>query len=59
MKSDLTTALALARAAIEGALANVEINLASMKDTGFAREMREKAAALTSGSPVPTIKKSL
>ena len=59
MKSDLTTALALARAAIEGALANVEINLASMKDAGFAREMREKAAALTSGSPVPTIKKSL
>jgi formiminotetrahydrofolate cyclodeaminase len=50
MKSDLTTALALARAAMEGALANVEINLASMKDAGFAREMREKAAALTSGS---------
>ena len=31
MKSDLTTALALARAAIEGALANVEINLESLK----------------------------
>src|SRR6267142_3085134 len=32
MKSDLTTAGALARAAVEGALANVEINLESMKD---------------------------
>ena len=31
MASDLTTAHALARAAIEGALANVEINLGSMK----------------------------
>ena len=36
MKSDLTTSLALARAAIEGALANVEINLESLKDAGFA-----------------------
>ena len=32
MKSDLTTATALARAAIQGALANVEINLESLKD---------------------------
>ncbi len=32
MKSDLTTAIALARAALEGALANVEINLDSLKD---------------------------
>ncbi|MFZ0395702.1 MAG: cyclodeaminase/cyclohydrolase family protein, partial [Terracidiphilus sp.] len=31
MASDLTTAHALARAALEGALANVEINLGSMK----------------------------
>ncbi len=46
MKSDLTTALALARAAIEGALANVEINLESMKDAGFAAETRNKAALL-------------
>jgi glutamate formiminotransferase len=43
MKSDLTTALALARAAIEGALANVEINLESMKDAGFVAETRNQA----------------
>ena len=35
MKSDLTTAVALAKAALEGALANVEINLDSLKDEGF------------------------
>jgi glutamate formiminotransferase / formiminotetrahydrofolate cyclodeaminase len=46
MKSDLTTASALARAAIEGALANVEINLESLKDQGFVSEMRRKAGAL-------------
>src|SRR5579872_2107005 len=46
MKSDLTTAVALAGAAIQGALANVEINLESLKDAGFAAEVRKKAAAL-------------
>jgi glutamate formiminotransferase / formiminotetrahydrofolate cyclodeaminase len=46
MKSDLTTASALARAAIEGALANVEINLASMKDARFVRETRKQAEGL-------------
>jgi formiminotetrahydrofolate cyclodeaminase len=46
MKSDLTTAVALARAAIAGALANVEINLGSMKDQEFVREMRERAGSL-------------
>jgi glutamate formiminotransferase / formiminotetrahydrofolate cyclodeaminase len=44
MKSDLTTAKALARAAIEGALANVEINLESIKDAGFVAEVRKRAA---------------
>ena len=46
MKSDLTTATALARAAIQGALANVEINLESLKDSAFVAETRKKAAAL-------------
>jgi formiminotetrahydrofolate cyclodeaminase len=46
MKSDLTTAVALAGAAIEGALANVEINLESIKDQTFVSETRNKAAAL-------------
>jgi glutamate formiminotransferase/formiminotetrahydrofolate cyclodeaminase len=42
MKSDLTTAEALAMAAISGALANVEINLASLKDVKFAADIRER-----------------
>jgi formiminotetrahydrofolate cyclodeaminase len=42
MKSDLTTAQALARAAITGALANVEINLGSLKDAEFAAEIRKR-----------------
>jgi formiminotetrahydrofolate cyclodeaminase len=42
MKSDLTTASALARAAIEGALANVEINLESLKDSEFVASMRRR-----------------
>ena len=46
MKSDLTTAQALARAAITGALANVEINLASLKDRRFAAEVRRRAEAV-------------
>ncbi len=47
MKSDLTTAVALAKAAIEGALANVEINLESIKDTAFVKQTRSVAATLT------------
>jgi glutamate formiminotransferase len=47
MKSDLTTALALTRAAITGALANVEINLASLKDETFAADVRKKTHLLT------------
>jgi glutamate formiminotransferase/formiminotetrahydrofolate cyclodeaminase len=51
MKSDLTTAIVLAKAALEGALANVEINLDSLKkdspkDEGFVAETRKRAAAL-------------
>jgi glutamate formiminotransferase/formiminotetrahydrofolate cyclodeaminase len=42
MKSDLTTAEALARAAITGALANVEINLAALKEQAFAAEVRKR-----------------
>src|SRR5437867_4719921 len=47
-KSDLTTASALARAAIEGALANVEINLESVKDQHFAGEIRKRAITIKS-----------
>ena len=46
MKSDLTTALALARAAVTGAMANVEINLQSLKDEGFQAEVRRRTAIL-------------
>ncbi|MFZ0541570.1 MAG: cyclodeaminase/cyclohydrolase family protein, partial [Candidatus Sulfotelmatobacter sp.] len=48
MKSDLATAQALARAAITGALANVEINLASLKDQGFAAGIRKRADIIKS-----------
>jgi glutamate formiminotransferase/formiminotetrahydrofolate cyclodeaminase len=47
MKSDLTTARALAGAALTGALANVEINLASLKDQTFADEVRRRTKALS------------
>jgi glutamate formiminotransferase / formiminotetrahydrofolate cyclodeaminase len=51
MKSDLTTASALARAALEAALANVEINLDSLKkdspkDQAFVIETLKRMAAL-------------
>jgi glutamate formiminotransferase/formiminotetrahydrofolate cyclodeaminase len=51
MKSDLTTAIALAKAALEGALANVEINLDSLKrdslkDEVFVSETRKRSAKL-------------
>ena len=46
MKSDLTTAKALAQAAIQGALANVEINLESIKDSAFAAEVKKRMGAV-------------
>jgi glutamate formiminotransferase/formiminotetrahydrofolate cyclodeaminase len=46
MKSDLTTAVALAQAAVVGALANVEINLESLKDMVFVAETRKRASAI-------------
>jgi formiminotetrahydrofolate cyclodeaminase len=46
MKSDLVTAGALARAAIEGALANVEINLEALKDAEFAAQVRGRVSNL-------------
>jgi formiminotetrahydrofolate cyclodeaminase len=47
MKSDLTTADALAQAAVTGALANVEINLTSLKDQAFVASVRQRTALLT------------
>ena len=52
MASDLTVSKALARAAMEGAIANVEINLESLQaeEPMFAEEVRQKVAELkTSG----------
>ena len=46
MASDLTVGGGLADAARTGALANVEINLASIKDASFATEMRSKVEGL-------------
>jgi formiminotetrahydrofolate cyclodeaminase len=51
MASDLITAIALSRAALEGALANVAINLDSIKpespeDEAYVSETRKRAAAL-------------
>jgi glutamate formiminotransferase / formiminotetrahydrofolate cyclodeaminase len=46
MKSDLTTAVALSQAAVTGGLANVDINLGSLKDEVFAAEVRRRVEAV-------------
>jgi formiminotetrahydrofolate cyclodeaminase len=51
MSSDLTTAIALAKAALEGALANVDINIESIEpdapeDKAFVSQTRKRAAEL-------------
>jgi glutamate formiminotransferase / formiminotetrahydrofolate cyclodeaminase len=46
MASDLRTAIALANAAITGALANVEINLQSLKDQAFVEATRKRVEGL-------------
>jgi glutamate formiminotransferase / formiminotetrahydrofolate cyclodeaminase len=46
MKSDLQVGRLMAVAAAKGALANVEINLDGLKDTGYVQTMRAKVAAL-------------
>jgi glutamate formiminotransferase len=53
MASDLTVGLALARAAVEGALANVEINLESLTEPRSAEELRTKARALQAQNARP------
>jgi glutamate formiminotransferase len=45
MVSDLVVGAALAQAAVEGALANVEINLESMTDRQFIEQIRAKTSA--------------
>lgn len=47
MKSDLTTAAALASAAITGAMANVEINLKSVKDSLFTEDVSRRTAVFS------------
>lgn len=46
MASDLITGAALSQAAKTGALANVDINLASIKDAAFVTSVRARVAAL-------------
>jgi glutamate formiminotransferase/formiminotetrahydrofolate cyclodeaminase len=46
MASDLAVGMSLARAAVEGALANVEINLGDIKDEAFVADVRKRVAAV-------------
>jgi len=50
MWSDLIVASSLARSAIEGGLANVEINLQELKDEAFKAEIQASTAGMTSGN---------
>lgn len=50
MWSDLTVASSLARTAIEGGLANVEINLQELKDEAFKAEMKASTAGINTGN---------
>ena len=60
MKSDLATAIALAKAALEGALANVEINLDLLKDDSFVAETQKRALSLkVSGDRACSAKKAV
>ena len=45
--SDLTVAVALANAALTGALANVDINLDGLEDAAFVAEIRAKVKTIT------------
>ncbi len=46
LKSDLETGIAMANAAIRGALANVAINLASIKDESFSAALKRRAQSV-------------
>jgi glutamate formiminotransferase/formiminotetrahydrofolate cyclodeaminase len=48
MASDLSVGVSLARAAMEGALANVEINLGDIKDEGFLADVKRRVVAARS-----------
>jgi formiminotetrahydrofolate cyclodeaminase len=48
MASDITVGIALANAAVEGALANVEINLGDLTDKTFVADVNTRAAAVRS-----------
>jgi formiminotetrahydrofolate cyclodeaminase len=45
MASDITVGIALANAAVQGALANVEINLGDLKDGAFVADVQKRVAA--------------
>jgi len=50
MWSDLAVASSLARTAIEGGLANVEINLQELKDETFKAEVSKAASVINPGN---------